>query len=198
MLKKIFILFIFLFSVKVLLAQDTSKIFSSGVLIGNVVDGDTIYYANIKEVVIFPERKFKNWRQARKYNRMIRNLKKVLPYAKIAKAKMSEMNEHFKTLNTEKEQKKYVKQVEKEMRAEFEGELVRLTISQGRLLIKLVDRETGNTSYELVKELKGSFSAFFWQTIARLFGSNLKLEFDAAGEDRLIDELIIMIENGQL
>jgi len=108
------------------------------------------------------------------------------------------MNEHFVTLTTDKERKKYVKQVEKEMRAEFEKDLRSLTISQGRLLIKLVYRETGATSYALVKELKGSLSAIFWQAIARIFGSNLKSEYDAEGEDRLIEQLIILIDNGQI
>ena len=82
--------------------------------------------------------------------------------------------------------------------AEFEEELRSLTITQGRLLIKLIDRETGHTSFELVRELRGSFPAFFWQTIARLFGSNLKTKFDPAGEDELIDQIILLIESGQI
>jgi pyruvate dehydrogenase complex dehydrogenase (E1) component len=82
--------------------------------------------------------------------------------------------------------------------AEFEDDLTKLTITQGRLLIKLIDRETGNTSFDLVKELRGSFSAFFWQAIARLFGSNLKSTFDKDGEDKLIDQILVLIDNGQL
>ena len=102
------------------------------------------------------------------------------------------------TLKTDKQKKEYIKQVEKEIRNEFEGDLRNLTITQGRILIKLIDRETGNTSYDLVKELRGAFPAIFWQTLARVFGSNLKSRFDAEGEDKLLNEIVVMIENGQL
>ena len=84
----------------------------------------------------------------------------------------------------------------KKLQSEFEGELKKLTIKQGIILVKLIDRETGNTSYELVKQLRGSFSAFLWQSLARLFGSNLKLEYDPYGEDKLIEEIVVMIEQG--
>jgi hypothetical protein len=84
------------------------------------------------------------------------------------------------------------------LRAQFENELVNLTITQGKILIKLVDRETGNTTYEVLKELKGGFSAFIFQGIARLFGSNLKSEYDAKEEDRMIEDIIVRIENGQI
>ena len=89
-----------------------------------------------------------------------------------------------------------MKQVEKELLDEYEDDLKKLTITQGRILIKLVDRETGATSYELVKELRGSFSAFFWQAFARIFGSTLKAEYDPYGEDRLIEEIVLLIDNG--
>jgi hypothetical protein len=76
--------------------------------------------------------------------------------------------------------------------------LRKLTFTQGRILIKLIDRETGHTTYEIVKELKGSLSAFFWQSVARIFGSNLKMEYDAKGDDRMIEDIVIRIENGML
>ena len=134
----------------------------------------------------------------RRYARLIYNLKIVYPYAIMAAGKLHEMNDVFLNLKTERERNAYVKQVESELVAEFENDLKSLTITQGRLLIKLIDRETGNTSYELVRELRGSFSAFFWQTVARLFGSNLKTKFDADGEDKLIEQILILIENGQI
>jgi hypothetical protein len=102
------------------------------------------------------------------------------------------------TLNTEKERRKYLNEVEKGIMAEYEDDIRRLTITQGKILLKLIDREIGETSYELLKELKGSFTAFFWQAIARIFGQNLKVEFDAEGEDWLINEIMILLENGQL
>lgn len=159
---------------------------------------DTLFISDIQEVFIYPEPVFKRKRDYRRYQRLVYNLKVVYPYAKLAGAKIEEMNTHFLSLRTEKQKKDYIKQVEKELFAEFEDDLKSLTITQGRLLIKLVDRETGNTSYDLVKELKGTFSAFFWQTIARLFGSNLKTNFDKEGEDYLIEQILVLIDNGQL
>ena len=108
------------------------------------------------------------------------------------------MSAHLLTLKTEKDKRAYIKQVEREIHEEFEGDLKKLTITQGRILLKLIDREVGETSYDLLKEFKGTFSAFFWQTLARIFGHDLKSEFDPEGEDILLNEIVILIENGQL
>ena len=161
-------------------------------------DGDTLLHSTIKEVNVYPHPRFNSRRDMRRYARLVHNLKVVYPYAIMAADKLEEMNKAFTELTTERERKEFVKRVESEIMEEFEDELKSLTITQGRLLIKLIDRETGNTSYELVKELRGSFSAFFWQAIARLFGSNLKTQFDAEGEDKLIDQIIHLIDNGQI
>ncbi|MCK4465614.1 MAG: DUF4294 domain-containing protein [Bacteroidales bacterium] len=176
--------------------RDTIKLKNFEVVTTTFFQGETIPHRTIEEIIVFPARKFKNRRQARKYTRLIYNVKKVYPYATLARDKMIEMNNHLLTLSTEKEQKRYIQQVENELREEFEDDLRKMTFTQGRLLIKLIDRETGNTTYVLIKELKGSFSAFFWQAIARIFKSNLKTEFDARGEDRIIDEIIYMIDAG--
>ena len=88
--------------------------------------------------------------------------------------------------------------MEADLKAEFEGELKKLTIKQGIILVKLIDRETGATSYDLIKSLRGSFSAFIWQSMARLFGSNLKLEYDPYGEDYMIEEIVQQLESGQI
>jgi hypothetical protein len=181
--------------------QDTLQLHNNidgYVLYGIIEDGDTILLSSIDEVYIFPVRKFSSRRDLRRYRRLIRNIKKTYPYAKLAKLELDEIEANLKLFKTDVERKAYIKQVEKDLRHEYEDELKKLTITQGRILIKLIDRETGDTSYELVKQLRGSFSAFFWQALARLFGSNLKSEFDALGEDRLMNEIVIMIENGQL
>jgi len=102
------------------------------------------------------------------------------------------------TLESEREKRKYINRVEEELKEEFEDDLGNMTYTQGRLLIKLIDRETGETTYKWIKELRGSFSAFFWQAIARIFGSDLKTEFDKSGEDRVIDEILIRIEMGMI
>lgn len=134
-----------------------------------VIDnGDTIPNVVLGEVIIFPEKKFKNRYQAWRYRKLVRDLKKVYPYAKLAKKKLSQMEKEFLELETEKERKRYVKTIEKQLMDEFGDDLKKLTITQGRLLLKLIDRETGSTSYVLLQELRGNFSAFFWQSIARL------------------------------
>ncbi len=200
MLRKLGYILIFLFLMPVIKAQMADTLSSSGNrILEYKIDGkDTVYLSTIQEIYIFPERKFKSKRDYRRYQRLIYNVKKVYPYAILAREKLKQVNAHMLTLKTDKQKKEYIKQVEKEIRDEFEGDLKNLTLTQGRILIKLIDRETGETSYDLVKELRGAFPALFWQTLARVFGSNLKSQFDAAGEDQLINEIIVLIENGQL
>lgn len=193
------LLILFLVSIHIIvLAQKPLTVDGYTILPTTVINGDTLPNALIPAVVVFPQRKFKSKAEYRQYQRLIRNIKIVYPYSQIAKAKVNEMETQFRLLKTDKEREQYIKQVEREMRREFEPQLVNLTISQGRLLIKLIDREIGKTSYDLIKELKGGVSAVFWQTIARIFGSNLKTEFNHEGEDKLINELIILYEHGQL
>ena len=163
-----------------------------------VVDGEPMPYIPLKEVFIFPPLKFKSQADYRKYQKLVYNIKKVYPYAQIARKKLYDMNQVFMSIQNEREKKEYIKEVEAEMKSEFEGPLRKLTISLGKLLVKLIDRQTGQTSYDLVRELKGPFSAFFWQTMARVVGSNLKTRFDKDGEDKTIDRLIILMESGQL
>ena len=115
--------------------------------------------------------------------------------AKLAGEKLRGYEGELAAIDSERKKKKFYKKVEKELKAEFGDELTKLTISQGRILIKLIDRETGDTSYELVSELRGNFSAFFWQGLARIFGHNLKSNYDPEGEDRMIEEIVQRIES---
>jgi len=180
-------------------AQDTIRIDLGGYPVKAVVQGnDTIFIANLDEAVIQPHTNKPTNRDMRQYRKLVYNVKKVYPYAKLAGEKFAKISAHMDSLETKREQREYIKQVEKEILQQYEEDLKNLTITQGRILIKLIDRETSETSYEVVKELRGSFQAALWQTVARLFGSNLKTEFDAAGEDRTIDEIMVMIERGQL
>jgi hypothetical protein len=197
MKKGLFIFLLLSLSVSVFCQQaDTSNIIY---LPAKVVNGDTIIVTNLNEVTIGDQQqRFANKFEERKYWKLVYNLKKVLPYAKMARSKLDEMNAHFLTLKTEKEKRQYVKQVEQQIKDEFEDQLKALTITQGRLLIKLIYRETGNTSYELVKDLRGGMSAMFWQTLARLFGSNLKSKYDPQGEDAVIEEIVVAIECGMI
>lgn len=197
-MKRLFYISVFLLSPLLLFGQDTIDVKGGQVLYGLVVDGDTILVSTIKEVYVLPMHKFESKREMRKYRRLVRNIKAVLPYAKLAKKKYDEVVDNLEGLETEKEKKEYMKQVEEELKDEFEEDLKKLTVTQGRILLKLLDREIGETSYDLLKEFRGAFSAFFWQTLARIFGHNLKSEFDPEGEDRLLNEIVMLIENGQL
>jgi hypothetical protein len=180
-------------------SQDTIRMELGGYPVyAVIVDGDTIFVTNLEEAVIQPRKRSAATRDYRQYRKLIYNVKKVYPYAKLAGAKFEEVNAHMQTLKTGREQREYIKQVEEELLKQYEEDLKNLTITQGRILIKLIDRETSKTSYEVVKDLRGSFQAAFWQAIARIFGSNLKTEFDPEGEDKVLNEIMIMIENGQL
>jgi len=176
-----------------------SVVDGSGVLVAGRIDGnDTIAHVNLREVVIMPPPKFDSNRDYLRYSRLVRNIKITLPYARLAAQKLSDINNQLSQLKTEKEKKAYLKTAEKALFAEFEKPLRKLSISQGRLLIKLIDRETGHTTFMLIKQYRGGVSAFFWQSVARLFGSNLKDEFDEAGDDRMIEYIVTMIDNGLL
>jgi hypothetical protein len=130
--------------------------------------------------------------------RLRKNIIKVWPYAKMASVMLKDMNEKLETMKSGREKKKFIKVVEKQMKKNFENELKNLTYSQGKLLIKLVDRETDETTYQIVKDLRGTFVAMFWQGMAKIFNSNLKTEYDSTGTDRDIENIIKSLERGEM
>jgi hypothetical protein len=134
----------------------------------------------------------------RRYARLIYNIKKVYPYAKVVRIRLERVNEELQNITDEKDRKKYLKTVEKDVFAEYEDDMRQMTITQGRLLIKLIDRETRNTSFDLIREYRGKISASFWQGVARIFGTNLKAEYDPYGEDLLIELIITEIDAGRM
>lgn len=161
-----------------------------------VLEGDTLPHIRLAEICCFAHRRFKSHRQQERYNRLVRDVKKVLPYARIAAARLKVIEDSLSRITSEKLRDKYIDDSEKALFKEFEKPIRHLTIRQGRILIKLIDRETGNTSYEVIRLLKGRFSAFMWQGIARLFGSSLKSEYDAEGDDKLIEYIVLSIDSG--
>lgn len=163
-----------------------------------VINGDTLLVTEIPEVNIYPGYMYKNRWDYWRYQRLVRNVKAAYPYAKMAGAKLYELDQELTKIHNEKKRKELIKETEKKIRSEFEEEVKGLTITQGRILIKLIDRETGNTTYHILQNVKGNFSAIFWQAIARIFGSNLKSEYDPYGEDELIEMIIMLIEAGQI
>ncbi|MCB0819207.1 MAG: DUF4294 domain-containing protein [Bacteroidetes bacterium] len=159
--------------------------------------GDTLPVVNLTYVTISEERTFANKREARKWSRLKRDVAKVYPYSKLAGKKLKHYNDLMQG-KSEKEQKKLMEQAEEDLKAEFEDDIRNMTLNQGRILIKLIDRETGNSSYALVKDLRGTFQAFFWQSIARIFSTNLKESYNphTNKEDKMIEDIIETIENG--
>lgn len=162
-----------------------------------VVNGDTIPSIRLYDVYVYSEYAFRNRKQYEAWTRTKYNVKKVYPYAILAAAKLKEYNQVMEKMPDERTKKAYLKTVEKELKAEFEEPLKNLTTTQGRILLKLIDRETGNTSYELVKDFRGGFQAFMWQGVARLFGNNMKAEYDPNGEDIMVERAIKLVESGQ-
>lgn len=199
-MKLLFIQFMpIFFALNGVYAQSDSASKPQGFLVyTKVINGDTLPIIYLREITIFPPRVFTSKREAARYTKLVRKIKKVLPYAKFAKLKIKLIEIELKKIPTEEGRKEYLKIAEKKLRADFEDEIKNLTMSEGRLLIKLINRETGKTSYELIKQLKGSFNAFLYQQVARLFGENLKDKYEAKGEDKYIEEIVTRIENGDL
>lgn len=161
-------------------------------------DGVILPEVEIKEVTVYAHPKFPKKSDFRRYERLVYNLKKVYPYALLVRNRLSRVNADISKIDNEKDRKEYLKKVEKDVFAQYEGDIRDMTITQGRLFIKLIDRETQNTSYTLIKDYRGKLAAAFWQGIARIFGTNLKEEYDPIGEDALIESIILEIDAGNL
>jgi hypothetical protein len=167
-------------------------------VLATIVNGDTIPLVNMAPVDVVGPLSEEAAANLKAYMKLRRDVLRAYPYAKLASNELKFINDSISKIPNEKDRKKFVKEREKRMKADFEKDLRKLTLTQGRILIKLVDRETGSSSYQLVKELRGSLQAFFWQGLAKLFGSNLKTEYDSVGEDKLIEAIVQQIERGEL
>lgn len=158
-----------------------------------VEKGDSIPMVHILPVYVFSRPV-----DLRRYRRLVDAVKKVYPVAKIAKAKLATMEEELGRLPGKKAQKEYVRQVYHEIKEEYTPILKRMTRTQGKVLLKLIDRETEYTAYEVLKEFRGGFVAGFWQGVSKIFGQDLKSEYDRENEDRIIEQIIIYYEAGLL
>ena len=161
-------------------------------------NGEKLPEIEIKEVTISGKRRLFEGFQYWRYERMVYNVKKVYPYALIVRDKLNEVNNRLVQITDEKQKKKYLKDLEKEVFRDYEDDIREMTITQGKILIRLIDRETSNTSFDLIKEYRGKIAASFWQGIARIFGTNLKESYDPVGNDLLIEMIILEIEQGRL
>lgn len=189
---------IFIFSISTLLVQAHSGHTSIGAV--QIIENgeDTMYATYLKEISIFPELKFRNKKQERFYWRTVRDVKKTLPYAKLIKQDILYADSVLRTFSTEKEKRQWWRRFEKQLFRKYEKDFRGMYASQGMMLMKLVNRETQQTGYNLIKHYKGKFSANFWQFIAKLFKNDLKEEYDEKDKDRIVERVIILVESGQL
>lgn len=163
-----------------------------------IYQGDTIPCLQIRNIYIYPEIKFKNEKQKKAYNKLVRDVKKTLPFARIINQTILETYEYLETLPDKKSKDEHIKRVEKGLKEQYTPMMKKLTFSQGKLLIKLVDRECNQSTFELVKAFMGPFKAGFYQTFAAIFGASLKKEYDPEGVDKLTERVVLLVENGQL
>ena len=163
-----------------------------------VQGSDTIFLFQLHSVYIFPPMKFKNKQQEKYYWKLVRDVKKTLPYSKLITKVIKETNDTLIHMRSDRDSDRYMKKFEKEIYKKYESSFKRMTFSQGKLLIRLIDRECDATSYELIKVYRGSFTAGFYQLFAKLFGADLKSEYGSGKNDELIERIILQVESGQL
>lgn len=163
-----------------------------------ILDGDTIAMMWLPTVSIYAPIKFNSKVQVITFTKLVNHIKRVYPYSKLIGRKVNEINKYLNTLQNDRVREKEKDRLEDELTAEFEDELKKLTYTQGKILMKLIYRETSKTTYDLVKDYRGGFNALLWQSVARIFGYNLKVTYDPLGTDRDIENIVIMLENGTL
>jgi len=169
------------------------------VKVGRVlVDGDSVQYMEMQNIIVAPEPTFKSKRQQQAYVRLVRNVKKVLPIAKQVRVMLIETAEYLETLPTKKEKDAHMKRVEAAIVAEYKPKMKKLTFAQGKLLIKLVDRECHSTAYEAMQAFIGPVRSGMWQAFAWMFGASLKKGYHPEGVDKLTERIVLMVEAGQL
>ena len=163
-----------------------------------VVDGDSIPYMEMSNVYVYPPVTFSSKRQQGAYMRLVKNVKKTLPIAKEVRQMLIETAEYLETLPNKQAKEEHMKLVEKSIFREYKPKMKKLTYSQGKLLIKLINRECNSTSYEAIQAFMGPLRAGFWQAFAWAFGASLKKEYDPEGTDRLTERVVLLVEAGQL
>ncbi len=181
-------------------AQGESE--EGGYLVPGIVDenGDTVPNLLLPQVYVYPVLVFKDKKQEKFYWRTVRDVKKTLPYAKLVGKMLKDIDKDLAALPNDRERKKYMEAKEEELLATYKPILKKFTLSQGKMMIRLVDRECDKTSYQLIKQFRGGFRAVFWQGFAKMLGANLKVSYDANTneEDRIVERVINLVEAGQL
>lgn len=163
-----------------------------------IVRGDTIYRGYFPDIYVFPPLKFKNDKEKMEYTKLVRDVKKTLPYARQVSQSIIETYEFMETLPDEKAKQKHLEAAQKYIMNEYKPKMKKLTKNQGKILVKLIDRQTDSSAYDIVKSLVGSFKATIYNTFAGLFGNSLKTEYDPTGKDKMIERIVLEIEQGSL
>ncbi|MCH5307839.1 MAG: DUF4294 domain-containing protein [Prevotella sp.] len=176
-----------------------SPTFVPTVKVGKVLEGgDSVLFMEMNNVYVFPPVVFNSKKQQAAYMRLVKNVKTVLPIAKEANMIMMETAEYLETLPDKKARDEHLKRVEKGVMQAYKPRMKKLTYSQGKLLIKLIYRESHSSGYELIQAFLGPVKAGFYQAFAWAFGASLKKEYDPEGIDRLTERVVLMVEAGQL
>lgn len=160
--------------------------------------GERIPDILLPSVYCFSPQQYMTARQRRAYNKLVRDVKAAYPYSRIVAKTLIETYEYLQTMETEEERMKHLKRMEKELYKQYFPELKKLTFRQGKILLKLINRECNSTSFDLIDAYLGGFAANFWQLFAKLFGASLKTEYNPEGEDRNIETIVLMIESGAI
>lgn len=176
-----------------------SPTFVPMVKVGKVLQGkDSIQYVELNDLYVYPQPTFKDAKERMVYNRLVRNIKKVLPIAKEVNAIILETYEYLQTLPNKKAKDEHMKRVEESIRKEYTPRMKKLNYQQGKLLIKLVYRECNSSSYQLIQAFMGPIRAGFWQAFAWVYGASLTKKYDPEGVDRLTERIVRQVEAGQL
>ena len=194
----LFLSFFFSFIAVHLNAQEQTTTINGYLVPACIYEGDTIASLHMPTLYCFKPLIFKNKKQQQEYNRLVRSVKKTLPIAKEVNRAIIETYEFIQTLPDEKTRQKHLQAVEKSVKEQYTPRMKKLTLSQGKLLIKLINRETDSSSYELVKAFLGPFKAGFYQAFAAIFGASLKKEYHPNEEDALVEQIVLLVESGQI
>lgn len=188
----LYILALTFFSAQQSVAQDNIRVPAE------MYQGELIPSVWLREIYVYPPIKFTNDKQRMEFNRLVRDVKKTLPYAQSVSRMIIETYEYMETLPDEKTKKKHLSSVQKYVMDTYKPKMRGLTKNQGKILVKLIDRECDSSSYEIIKSLVGSFKAGVYNAFASIFGNSLKKEYDPEGNDRLIERIVVQIQQGQL
>ncbi|MBO7499514.1 MAG: DUF4294 domain-containing protein [Bacteroidaceae bacterium] len=173
----------------------SAQIYTDNALPVDIYEGDTIPVIHMRDVYIYSPPKFKNRRTEKEYWRNVRDIKKTLPLAQEIRGIIIETYEYMQTLPDDKARERHMKKVEKDLMSTYTPRMKQLTLRQGKMLIKLVDRECNQTGYDLIVVFRGKFRATFYQAFAALFGASLKNGYDPEGADAELEEIIWLVEN---